>query len=119
MSAQKLGDAGRFAEAADALEAELPGAPADERAARAKALGRIWQDRVGRLDRALPHWLAAWRAGDAEAFDAVRAIYASLGDEGALVGVYETELARAVGDRRAALLLDLGKVHARRGDRAA
>src|SRR5262245_31928543 len=116
MSAQKLCDEGRFAEAADALEAELATAPVEQHLARHKALGRLWQDRLGRLDRALEHWLAAWDAGDAEAFEAARYTYTSLGDDETLVRLLETELGRAEGARRAELLLDLGRVQTGRGD---
>lgn len=119
MSAQKLTDEGRYAEAADALEAELAVAPPEAAVPRHKALGRLWQDKLGRLDRALDHWLPAWHAGDEEAFEAARAIYMSLGDDDTLVKLLTDELERAKGDRRARLLLDLGRVHARRGDDAA
>ncbi len=141
----KLLAAGRIAEAADVLEAELaeltrrdaPAEPkrrsgrgtgahpaAPDATARAERHRRAAQlgEQLGRVDRALYHWQQAWKLEPqrTDALEAARAIYASLGDDAMVGRLYEAELGvlgdRGPAPRRAALLLELGKLAFRRGD---
>jgi tetratricopeptide (TPR) repeat protein len=135
--ATRLQGAGRFAEAADVLEAELEALAANpavlpHRATRHRELARLWEQRLGRVDRALHHWRRAWELerqlpqpphGDAAATgvsDALRALHASLGDEAAVIELYREELEwlgeTGPGERRARLAHQLGVLHARRGE---
>ncbi len=130
----------RFAEAATIMEREL-----EELAARAEAappkerrkgeafaarrghrhrmLAQLWDERLGRVNRALHHWQRAWQLepDKVDALEAARSIYASLGDEGMVARLYEAEL-EVLGDRsknkgrRATIELELGRIHSRRGD---
>jgi tetratricopeptide (TPR) repeat protein len=104
----------QFAEAAELAEAKGPG----DAGAHA-ALGALWWDKLGRVDRAVYHYRRAWEIGqDPAAMDALRAIHAALGDEDLVERLYEEEL-EALGDgapaRSAALAHALGALHARRG----
>lgn len=140
--AERLMVAERFADAAAVLEAELAelerraadAAGARKRAAepfaarraqRHRLLAQLWDERLGRVDRALHHWQRAWRLepDKPDAIEAARAIYASLGDHDMVAELYRAELAaigeRAPARRRAELELALGRLMLRRGDAAA
>ena len=129
---------GRPAEAGDILEAELDeltkradAAPAKakadragtaRRAARHRIAAGLWDQHLGRIDRALAHWQAAWRLEPerTDALAAARGLYASLGDDAMVAKLYRAEL-DVLGDKapplgRAKLWLALGKVELRRGD---
>jgi tetratricopeptide (TPR) repeat protein len=129
---------GRPAEAGDVLEAELdeltkraeanPGkaktdrAGTTRRAARHRTAAALWDQQLGRIDRALAHWQAAWRLEPerTDALAAARALYASLGDDAMVAKLYRAEL-DVLGDKappvgRAKLWLALAKVELRRGD---
>src|SRR5690606_38566980 len=84
--------AGRYAAAAATLTAEIDalerlvvaGAGDLARlAARRRTAAQLWQDELGRLDRALENWLRAFELEptDTEALAAARSIYASLGKD--------------------------------------
>ncbi|MEZ4403769.1 MAG: tetratricopeptide repeat protein [Kofleriaceae bacterium] len=129
---------GRPAEAGDILEAELDElakraevSPAKakvdragiaRRAARHRLAAGLWEQHLGRVDRALAHWQAAWRLEPerTDALAAARALYASLGDDAMVAKLYRSEL-DVLGDKapplgRAGLWLALAKVELRRGD---
>jgi tetratricopeptide (TPR) repeat protein len=123
--------AGAFAEAAAILEAELADLAARaadahpataRRGHRHRMLAQLWDERLGRVDRALYHWQQAWRLEPdrSEAIEAARAIYASLGDDEMVAQLYQAELdalaPNAPAKRRASLELALGKLCARQGD---
>ncbi|MBP6628805.1 MAG: tetratricopeptide repeat protein [Kofleriaceae bacterium] len=132
---------GRAAAAAEVLEAELAAlppatAPADSKGKKPdpallarhgeahRTLARLWDERLGRVDRALGHWQQAWRLEPArtEALEAARAIYASLGDDAMVGKLYQAELdvlgERGPTARRAVIHYELGKVARRAGDAA-
>src|SRR5262249_47375128 len=101
--------------AADAAEQAEATCGAD--AARHRALGDLWWQELGRVDRAILHHRRAWELSrEPAAMDALRAVHAALGDEDALERLTEEELAEKIDDARAAALLHaLGALHARRG----
>ncbi len=123
----------RFAEAANVLEAEVlaleagvddtPSAITRRLAARYRVLAELWQDRLGRLDKALQCWQRSFQLQPSEtsALEQSRIIYSSLGDEDMVVALYETELqlmgqhggARA---HRASIELALGRLKRKRAD---
>ena len=143
---ERLMLAERYADAAAIMEAELaaleeraagsdeagrsesgrsvagkPAAPA-RRAQRHRMVAQVWDENLGRIDRALHHWRRAWELEPerTDAAAAARRIYASLGDDAMVASLYEAEievLARGgPPDRRADLELELGRLMARRGD---
>src|SRR5688572_25198875 len=84
---EELMAAGRHAEAAEAMEAELARldgqsgpAFATRRAQRHRLLGQLWHEQLGRVDRALEHYrkAAELEPHGTEALAAARAIYLSL-----------------------------------------
>jgi tetratricopeptide (TPR) repeat protein len=92
------------------------------RAARHRTAAALWDQQLGRIDRALAHWQAAWRLEPerTDALAAARALYASLGDDAMVAKLYRAEL-DVLGDKappvgRAKLWLALAKVELRRGD---
>ncbi len=128
----------RPAEAGDILEAELdeltrradaaPGKAKTDRAGTARRAARhriaaaLWDQQLGRVDRALAHWQAAWRLEPerTDALAAARSLYASLGDDAMVAKLYRSEL-DVLGDGssalgRAMLWQALAKVELRRGD---
>ncbi|MCA9680025.1 MAG: hypothetical protein KC464_33650, partial [Myxococcales bacterium] len=141
---ERLLASGRVAEASDVLEAELAelarkdGGDRDRndrgdrrrarsedairRADRHQLAAEIAGDRLGRVDRALYHWQQAWRLDPSrtDALEAARTIYASLGDDAMVARLYQAELDvlgdRGPAPRRAALLLEVGRLAFRRGD---
>ncbi len=134
-----LTEAERHAEAAEVIEDELAalteqsererGASAREalvarRAERHRALATLWEQHLGRVDRALDHWQRAWHLEPArtDALAAARSIYASLGDDKMVARLYQAELdllgEQGPAPRRAELELALGRIIARDGDAA-
>ena len=135
---EMLMTAGKPAEAGDILEAELdeltrrgdvaPGKAKPDRAAIARRAARhrlaagLWDQQLGRVDRALAHWQAAWRLEPdrTDALAAARTLYASLGDDAMVAKLYRAEL-DVLGEKapplgRAQLWLALARVELRRGD---
>ena len=128
--------AGKYAEAGDVLEAELDeltrraegqkGRPdrasVMRRAARHRQAAQVWEEHLGRVDRALYHWQRAWQLEPerTDALAAARKLYASLGDDAMVAKLYRAELdvhgERAPAGHRAELWLALGKIELRRGD---
>jgi Tfp pilus assembly protein PilF len=129
---------GRFADAAEVIEDELTALAARADAApqrrgrsdgflarrgqRHRMAAQIWDERLGRVDRALWHWQQAWRLEPdrPDALGAARAIYASLGDDAMVATLYQAELdvvgERGPGPIRAQILLQLGKLAQKAGD---
>ncbi len=123
----------RYAEAADLVEAEIaaldplvgntPSAATTRRlAARNRVLAELWQEQLGRLDKALQCWQRSFQLepSKTEALEQSRIIYASLGDEDMVLALYETEL-QLIGNtgnrtRRAEIELALGGLKRRRAD---
>jgi len=138
--AERLMVARRYAEAAEVMESEL--AELDRRAAAApqrgdhepfsarrgqrhRMLAELWDAELGRIDRALEHWQAAWRLEPdrSEAIEAARTIYRSLGRDDMVAKLYRAEI-EAIGDNasskhRGALHLELGRILGRRGEHEA
>ncbi|MBT8493618.1 MAG: tetratricopeptide repeat protein [Deltaproteobacteria bacterium] len=131
-------DRQRFAEAASVVEAEVEALTeraankgkdkkgkepfAARRAARHAVLAELWDKHLGRVERALHHWQQTFQLDPArtEALAAARAIYASLGNGGMVVRLYEAEL-EVLGEKgsktsRAELLLELGRLQAKNRD---
>jgi Tfp pilus assembly protein PilF len=130
--------AGRFADAAEVIEDELTALAARAEAAparrgrpdnvlarrgqRHRMAAQIWDERLGRVDRALWHWQQAWRLEPdrPDALAAARTIYASLGDDAMVATLYQAELdvvgERGPGPLRAQILLQLGKLAQKAGD---
>jgi tetratricopeptide (TPR) repeat protein len=124
----------RYAEAADVAEAEIealeknvdesksPSALTRRLASRYRAVATLWQDHLGRLDRALQCWQRSFQLEPTktEALEKSREIYASLGDEQMVATLYEAELKLIgkVGDRgrRAQIELALGGLKRKRAD---
>ena len=128
--------AGKYAEAGDILEGELDeltrraeaqkGKPdrasVTRRAARHRQAAQVWDEHLGRVDRALFHWQQAWQLEPerTDALAAARRLYVSLGDDAMVAKLYRAELdvlgERAPAAPRAELWLALGKIELRRGD---
>ncbi len=123
----------RFAEAANVLEAEVvalettvgdqPNATTRRLAARYRVLAELWQDQLGRLDKALQCWQRSFQLqpNETSALEQSRVIYSSLGDEDMVLALYETELqlmGAHGGDRahRASIELALGRLKRKRAD---
>ena len=76
----------------------------------------MWNDHLGRVDRALWHWQQAWKLEPhkTEALDAARVLYQSLGDEAMVAKLYQAELEVLGGhgpaQRKAQIRLELGKL---------
>jgi len=125
----------RFAEAAAVIEAEVAelatraesgrGKGGDEpfaarRSSRHAMLAGIWDQNLGRVDRALHHWQRAWQLDPkhTEALEAARVIYGSLGDDAMVVRLYEAELdvlgKKANAGHRAQLYLAIGRLQIKR-----
>jgi tetratricopeptide (TPR) repeat protein len=82
----------------------------------------LWNDYLGRVDRALWHWQQAWKLEPTrtEALEAARALYQSLGDDAMVAKLYQAELEvlgnQGAPQRRAALRLALGQLAMRKKD---
>jgi tetratricopeptide (TPR) repeat protein len=116
-----------YAEVGEILEAELAAlgddAPAPARAERHARLAELWDDYLGRVDRALHHWKRAWQLApqDANAVNRARALYASVGDYQRVADLYraQIECLPESDPARAELELELGRTLARHGELAA
>ena len=64
------------------------------RASHHRRAAELWNDHLGRVDRALWHFQQAWKLEPqrTEALDAARQLYMSLGDEGMVAKLYQAEL---------------------------
>jgi tetratricopeptide (TPR) repeat protein len=83
----------------------------------------IWNDHLGRVDRALWHYQQAWKLEPqrTEALEAARELYGSLGDDAMVMKLYQAELDvvgkdAAQNPRKARIRLELGRVAQRRKD---
>lgn len=78
----------------------------------------LWNDHLGRIDRALWHYQQAWRLDphNTEPLEAARELYRSLGDEAMVSTLLKAELQiigdDAPGSRKAQIHLELGRVAA-------
>ncbi|MEO8705215.1 MAG: hypothetical protein ABI867_34535, partial [Kofleriaceae bacterium] len=93
------------------------------RAAQHRRAAELWNDHLGRVDRALWHWQQAWRLEPqrTEALEAARQLYLSLGDEAMVAKLYQAELeviGTAPGSvtRRARIRFQLGVLALRKHD---
>lgn len=93
------------------------------RAAHHRRAAELWNDHLGRVDRALWHWQQAWKLEphDRQALDAARALYHSLGDDAMVGKLYQAELdvlgtTPATAARRAQIRYELGAIEVRGGD---
>jgi len=93
------------------------------RAAHHRKAAELWNDHLGRVDRALWHYQQAWKLEPSrtESLDAARQLYASLGDEGMVGKLFQAELdvlgnAPAAAGRKAYIRLELGKLALRNKD---
>ncbi len=64
------------------------------RAAQHRHAAELWNDHLGRVDRALAHYQQAWKLEPqrTEALEAARMLYASLGDEAMVAKLWQAEL---------------------------
>lgn len=122
----------RYAEAADVADAEishiesespdLQSPIARRLASRYRALARLWQDHLGRLDRALQCWQRSFQLEPhkTEALEQSRVIYSSLGDQQMVITLYEAELQLLGGtgsrSQRATIELALGELKQKHSD---
>lgn len=94
------------------------------RAAQHRRAAQLWQDSLGRVDRALQHWQQAWRLEPlrTDALEEARNLYASLGDESMVGKLYKAELdvlgSGGSSERRAYIHYELGRIAMRAKDYA-
>ena len=92
------------------------------RAAQHRRAAVLWNDHLGRVDRALWHWQQAWKLEPhhTEALEAARELYRSLGDDAMVTKLYLAELevlgARGHEPRKAQIRLALGRLSLRAKD---
>lgn len=92
------------------------------RAAQHRRAAKLWNDYLGRVDRALQHWQQAWRLEPqkTDALEEARNLYASLGDEGMVGKLYRAELdvlgSGGSAERRAYIHYQLGRIAVRGKD---
>jgi tetratricopeptide (TPR) repeat protein len=92
------------------------------RAAHHRRAAALWNEYLGRVDRALWHYQQAWKLEPqkTESLEAARNLYASLGDDGMVSKLYMAELevlgSRGNEARKAHLRLELGKLALRQRD---
>jgi tetratricopeptide (TPR) repeat protein len=92
------------------------------RAAQHRRAAKLWNDYLGRVDRALQHWQQAWRLEPqrTDALEEARNLYASLGDEAMVGKLYKAELdvlgSGGPAERRAYLHYELGRIAMRGKD---
>ncbi|HEX4449544.1 MAG TPA: tetratricopeptide repeat protein [Kofleriaceae bacterium] len=91
------------------------------RAYQHRRVAALWNDHLGRVDRALWHFQQAWKLEPqrTEALEAARELYASLGDDAMVMKLYQAELdvlgkAPEHNAKKARLRLELGRVAQRR-----
>ena len=93
------------------------------RAAQHRRAAELWNDHLGRVDRALWHWQQAFRLEPqrTEALEAARRLYLSLGDEAMVAKLYQAELdvlgnAPAAAGKKAQIRFQLGVLALRGSD---
>ncbi|HEY1546335.1 MAG TPA: hypothetical protein VGG28_00875, partial [Kofleriaceae bacterium] len=93
------------------------------RAYQHRRVAALWNDHLGRVDRALWHFQQAWKLEPSrtEALEAARELYASLGDDAMVMKLYQAELdvlgkAPEHNAKKARIRLELGRVAQRRKD---
>ena len=93
------------------------------RAAQHRRAADLWNDHLGRVDRALWHFQQAWKLEPhrTEALEAARQLYLSLGDEAMVAKLYQAELdvlgnAPQVAGRKAEIRYELGTLALRGAD---
>src|SRR6185503_6119187 len=93
------------------------------RAQQHRRAAALWNDHLGRVDRALWHFQQAWKLEPqrTEALEAARDLYASLGDDAMVMKLYQAELDvlgkdHAQNGRKARIRLELGRTAQRRKD---
>src|SRR3569623_1175604 len=92
------------------------------RAAQHRRAAVLWNDHLGRVDRALWHWQQAWKLAPqrTEALEAARTLYTSLGDDAMVAKLWQAALdvLGQQGDkaRKAQLRLELGRLAVRKKD---
>ena len=93
------------------------------RAAQHRRAAELWNDHLGRVDRALWHWQQAWKLEpqNTQALEEARRLYHSLGDDKMVGKLYQAELevvgnAPAAQPRKAQIRLALGALAMRGGD---
>ncbi len=112
----ELTELGKRTESENAKGRKPTAASISRRAEQHRIAAQLWNDRLGRIDRALWHWQQAWRLEPArvDALEAARTLYASLGDNAMVAKLYQAELdvtpKDAPGPAKAAIRLELGKL---------
>ncbi len=93
------------------------------RAAQHRRAAQLWNEHLGRVDRALWHWQQAWKLEphNTQALEEARRLYHSLGDDQMVAKLYQAELevlgnAPASQARRAQVRFELGTLALRTGD---
>jgi len=93
------------------------------RAQQHRRVAALWNDHLGRVDRALWHFQQAWKLEPhrTEALEAARELYASLGDDAMVMKLYQAELDvlgkdAAQNARKARIRLELGRTAQRSKD---
>ncbi|HLL22268.1 MAG TPA: hypothetical protein VK427_09060, partial [Kofleriaceae bacterium] len=93
------------------------------RAAKHRRAAGLWNDHLGRVDRALWHFQQAWKLEpqNTESLEAARQLYHSLGDDTMVAKLYQAELdvlgtAPARTARKAQIRYELGSLALRNGD---
>ncbi len=96
---------------------------AQRRAAHHRRAAALWNDHLGRVDRALWHYQQAWKLepNRTESLEAARQLYLSLGDDAMVAKLYQAELEvlhnqRDAAPRKAQLRLELGRLALRGRD---
>src|SRR5262245_61961908 len=115
---QELGELARRDNTKRGTKSELTA----RRAQQHRRAATLWNDHLGRVDRALAHYQQAWKLEpqNTEALDAARRLYHSLGDDKMVAKLYQAELevlgAHGPAQRRAYLRHQLGKLALHRKD---
>ncbi|MBA3392412.1 MAG: tetratricopeptide repeat protein [Deltaproteobacteria bacterium] len=93
------------------------------RAAQHRRAAELWNDHLGRVDRALWHFQQAWKLEpqNTTSLEAARQLYHSLGDDAMVSKLYQAELevlgnAPATAGRKARIRYELGTLALRNGD---
>ncbi len=95
------------------------------RAAQHRRAAELWNDHLGRVDRALWHFQQAWKLEPhkTDSLDAARGLYASLGDDAMVGKLFQAELdvigpstSPAAVARKAEIRLELGRLALRHKD---
>ena len=93
------------------------------RAAKHRHAAELWNDHLGRVDRALWHFQQAWKLEpqNTSSLEAARQLYHSLGDDAMVMKLYQAELdvlgnAPKQAGRKAQIRYELGSLALRNGD---